>query len=248
MKISDFIRKIGIIIENIFAEDKELDQLIDISRSDIGTQKIFISKLKKSKWVFNDFKTLNLPPDLNIKIWAIFEYRQKYIKDILWQIKYKGNRRLANFLAKIIWPEIKNYCIKNTIDKPIIIPMPSSKRRRRERGYNQCQIIVEEIEKVARSEKSHLYFYFQYDLLLKFRETSRQAKLKRQGRLRNISEKENCFKINDIYNTTDYKSRISEQNIIILDDIITTGSTMVGAIKILKNLKPVNIVGLAIGH
>ncbi len=75
---------------------------------------------------------------------------------------------------------------------PLIIPLPLSKQRRKERGWNQSELLCKAI---IRHDLSHSFSY-QDKILIKIRHTNPQTKLSRHERLENLKD---CFAINPHY-------------------------------------------------
>lgn len=112
----------------------------------------------------------------------------------------------------------------------IVIPIPISKKRLKFRGFNQSEIIAE-------------YFTKYFNLKLEKNILLRIKHSKSQSEIKNIEERKsnvlNCFEIKN-------KKYIQNKNIILIDDIITTGSTIKEAVKILKNNKVKKIIALTV--
>lgn len=87
------------------------------------------------------------------------------------------------------------------------------KKRRRKRGYNQAELLAREL-----SEKTNLPCL---DLLEKTRETVNQAKLDRAARMENL---------NGVFAVAAKPPR----SVILIDDVMTTGSTVNECCKTLK--------------
>jgi len=117
-------------------------------------------------------------------------------------------------------------------DADYIIPVPLHQKKLRFRKFNQSAILAEEI--AIRSNKKYLF-----DGLLRIRETTPQKGLNKKDRLKNIS---GAFAINQ-----KYTEAIQGKNIIIVDDIFTTGATLNECAKVLKDAgaNEVNVLAIA---
>ncbi len=122
----------------------------------------------------------------------------------------------------------------------VIVPMPITKARRRERGFNQCELILDEIQKLD-TEKRLVYAR---NLITRVRHTSRQTMKDRAGRLESVKD---LFALNE---TAASRIRLHASNlfIVIIDDVITTGSTMKDAIMTLRHAGFEHTYGLAVAH
>lgn len=134
------------------------------------------------------------------------------LKDLILSFKYKENylagRLLGEFLCKIIKD--------NDLKFNVILYVPLSKKSMKKRGFNQCEILAKRV-----TEKYNIPIS---NSLVKVRETKEQKILSREDR------KSNIIGAFDVINNND----IVDKNIILIDDVITTGVTVLECEKILK--------------
>lgn len=119
-------------------------------------------------------------------------------------------RTIAEFLRK------NEKCFENLKKYDIIIIVPISKKRRKERGYNQSQIITKEISKI-------LDIPIKHNILYKTTNTVPQSSLNKKQREENakgVYKAKSCQKI-------------INKKILLIDDIYTTGSTVNECAKVL---------------
>jgi competence protein ComFC len=98
----------------------------------------------------------------------------------------------------------------------ILVPVPLHKRRLAERGFNQA----EEIAKILAME---LQLPLE-NMLIRKKSTKQQAKLQKDERIKNIK---NAFALKDV-------ATLKGKNILLVDDVFTTGSTLDESARILK--------------
>lgn len=98
-----------------------------------------------------------------------------------------------------------------------VVPVPLHKARLRDRTYNQSEFIARGIGAVIKAEVLA-------DCLIRTRYTGTQTKLNKQQRRENVKE---AFVLNQKYN-------IAGKNIILVDDVITTGATILECAQTLK--------------
>jgi ComF family protein len=117
----------------------------------------------------------------------------------------------------------------------LIIPVPLHKGRMRERGYNQSYLISEGLSRV-------LNIPVKAGILIRSRYTDSQTTLSREGRIENVS---GAFEIK-----SKHIPEIEGRRILLLDDVITTGSTTESCAKTLKEngAKTVTAVSLGIAE
>lgn len=144
----------------------------------------------------------------------IFRYEGK-IRNLILDYKFNDKSYLNELFAKII---LKNEKIYRKIKKyDIIIPVPIHKKRKKERGYNQSELIV---KKISQSLKLEIGI----DCLIKEKNTIPQSTLSKKQREENVKQ---VYKIQN-------KQKIENKKIILFDDIYTTGTTTEECSKILK--------------
>lgn len=172
----------------------------------------------------------------NPKIFAFLPYREKLVQDLIWKIKYKKNKKAINLVAGIVFEEILDECSENFLEKNIIItPAPMSVKRKRERGYNQAELLVKALEK---KDEQNLFSY-NYQVLLKTKNTKPQSEIKkRKDRIENLK---NCFEVKD-------PKKIFGKTVIVIDDVTTTGTTFKEIHNVLKDSNVKDVICLAIAH
>lgn len=189
-------------------------------------------------------------------IFSLYDYRHPIIKKSLWLLKYKGKKRLANIFAEIIYEkileELSELSVLENFIEPILIPIPLSPKRYKERGYNQAELICKELIKINNMRYSvyvngDINMQFENNILIKIKETEHQARIKdRRIRLKNLSD---SFAIKN--NKRDIEKNINlikNRNIILIDDITTTGATLNEARKVLKKAGGRKIIAFTIAH
>lgn len=176
---------------------------------------------------------------------AIFIYQHPVVKRAIHLLKYRGGKIIARDLAKLLQQHLlrNNFLnklenLEKTSEKFLVIPIPSSQKRERKRGYNQARELARELVRLA-PDKLELA----ENILIKSRNTISQVQTKsREERLKNLRD---AFAILDNHEA---KEKIRNRKIILLDDVITTGATMSEARKTLASAEAREIYCLAIAH
>lgn len=176
-------------------------------------------------------------------IYPLFDYRHAPIKKALWLLKYKGKKKLAINFAEVlhgkIMEELSDLSLMENFRNPILIPIPLSSKRYHERGYNQAELICRELIKIDRNKNPKENFRLENNILIKPKETEHQARIEnRSKRLKNIV---GSFAIKNT-------NALSGKNIILIDDITTTGATLNEARKILKSAGAKKIIAFTVAH
>lgn len=148
------------------------------------------------------------------KIYFCTDYKNELMKKAIHQLKYGYSEEIGKILGKLL---VNN--IENNFD--YIIPVPLAKKRYRERGFNQAELLARQ-------------FNIPINLnLIKTKNTKSQMTLSKKHRLINLN---NCFKYT---NNID----ISNKKLLLVDDVYTTGSTMMEMAKTLHKFNPKEICG-----
>lgn len=172
---------------------------------------------------------------LDVEIYSACFY-DGIIKQLIHSLKFNhklGAARvlaniLSNFYKKIL--DNRTVCGKNNkwFQNTVVVPIPTNKKNIKERGYNNVLKIA---ELFAQNEK----LKFRDNILIKIKENLPQYKLSLKERRTNVKE---VFKVN--------LKNYNGENIILIDDIITTGSTLEEALKTFREAGIKNIVCITV--
>ena len=202
-------------------------------------------------------------------IFSLYDYRHPPLKKALQFFKYKGKKRLARIFADVLYgrilEELSELSVMENFRAPLLIPIPLSKKRYRERGYNQAELLCRELVKLDggesarertlgrsdgdgqrkflaknfRGESVSAFSAVATDVLIKIKNTEHQARIQdRSVRLKNITD---SFGIRN-------GEKIKNRNIILIDDITTTGATLKEAKKLLKQSGARKVIAFTVAH
>ncbi|PIS23033.1 hypothetical protein COT49_02415 [candidate division WWE3 bacterium CG08_land_8_20_14_0_20_40_13] len=151
------------------------------------------------------------------RIYSVFFYHGIVRKAIL-SAKYGKAYKALDPLIDIFSESIAESGVDFGLES-IVIPIPLHFLRKIDRGYNQAEYIADRLAK---------YFHLKIDTTALKRQTftSKQAKLTKVERKRNV---ENAFVV-----SADRVSQVKGKDIVLVDDIETSGATMLSASKALK--------------
>lgn len=155
-------------------------------------------KLMEAK-VSDYYETENL---LN-RLFAPFTYEGK-LRESIFKLKFNGCPKFAGALGKLILDALPPYYL---YDFDMIVPVPLSRERQEERGYNQAKLLAEPIAK-------GLDIPLKDDVLFRIRDTKRQMNLSRS--LRDLNVRGAFFAP---------EGEVKGKKILLIDDIYTAGST-----------------------
>ena len=167
-----------------------------------------------------------------------FACRKEYGLDgLIVAFKYKGPVKRAISKIKYKWvydiesvfiDELLKQFNKIDIPKLILVPVPLHAKRKNWRGFNQSEKLAGNLAKKLGTEK--------LELLRRTRETKPQVGLSREERNKNIR---GAFSL-----ISDYD--LSEEIIILVDDVYTSGATIAECSKVLKKGGAKSVWGLVI--
>ncbi len=146
--------------------------------------------------------------------WGTTYYTGPMLK-LLPLFKYHEKIALSSCWGDFLWEFFQKYCQNKHFD--ILMPLPLHPVRQRERGFNQALLITKELNK-------HLHLPISARNLRRIRHTPHQALLSQKERWTNIH---GAFKITD-------SKEIHKKNILLIDDLLTTGATLSEAAACLK--------------
>lgn len=179
--------------------------------------------------------------DLPDYIYATFEYRNQFIKKLLTDAKYRkrfsGLNIFGNVLHSTMLEIINEYTELSNYSRIIVIPVPISQKRYKTRGFNQAEILVNEIFK----NTEDLNIIKSNNIIFKTKNKTPQASIKnRHDRLKSPI---GTFEINP-----NKKDRLNGALCIIVDDITTTGATISEMRRILLKSGAKEVIGLTVAH
>src|SRR3989338_404064 len=163
---------------------------------------------------------------------VVSDYKNPAVIKIVKTLKYRFIKEMAVPISLLI----KKYVIWLSISKkfnvltenPIIVPIPLHKYRYNWRGFNQAELIAEEVSKIINCS-------FDTSIIRKRGKTKSQADIKEyDDRLKNIKE---AFELIEA-------DRIKNRTIVLVDDVCTTGATLNECARVLKESGAGKVVAL----
>ena len=133
--------------------------------------------------------------------------KESLMQHLMHQLKYKGNRELGKQLGRLMGHDLQKTGRFNKVDFLVPLPLFASKEKRR--GYNQATILCEGISEVLNTEIAR-------DVIIRTQYTDTQTKKGRIERWQNMEGKFELVK----------PEKIRNKNILLVDDVITTGATL----------------------
>ena len=169
---------------------------------------------------------LKNPPPFD-KTFALFSYAPPIISLVL-NLKFHRQLSHAKLLGALLTEQMQNKWYAGHPLPDVIIPIPLHRKRLRERGFNQA---LEIARPIARALKIPI----DYKQTKRIRHTAPQTELDAKERQKNV---QNAFAV-----TQDYK----DAHLLVIDDVITTGSTITSFCELLKKqgAKQIDVIAAA---
>ena len=175
------------------------------------------------------FRSLYKKSDIKMAFSYIFYINDNPIQKIIHFLKYKNRYKIGIYLGELYGKILK--VDLNYIHFDLIIPIPLYKNRKIKRGYNQSEYICYGLNKYLNSNI----------------DTKSIIRIKDTGSLTKKNSKERKKAIKDAFKIVN-KENLENKNILLVDDIITTGSTIIECIQEIKNNVKCNIYVCSIGR
>ena len=149
------------------------------------------------------------------------------IRQAIHQLKYQNLRALAAPLAQLL----SDYLVTHPVPGEVLVPVPLHRKRLRERGYNQSRLLARELGK---------FFNLPVvaDCLIRQRNAPPQARTSTvEERQRNVAD---AFACRD--------DRLRDKQVLLIDDVSTSGATLDACATVLKAAGAVSVWGLVLAR
>lgn len=161
--------------------------------------------------------------DLRFALSRIEFNKAHRIQKVLHAIKYDGNIQAAQALGELL----AQVFVKHDVHVDLILPLPLHPRKLKSRGYNQA-------EEIAKGLSKELKVPLDNDILIRTHDSDSQTNKNREERWHNVEE---VFALK-------HPDRLIGQNVVVIDDVLTTGATLEACVSTLQK-GPVASIGIA---
>ncbi len=189
---------------------------------------------------------------------SLFSYRDPLVRQAIWELKYRGNKKIARLLSEALYDELlaflEEYAPLTNFTDPLLIPIPLSKKRESERGFNQCRLLCDELMHLdgalpssplqrgglrwGGTEIKGNNFTLSPTALRKIKDT--QSQTKQDTRKKRLENLDGCFAAEN--------AAVAGRNIILIDDVATTGATIEEARRTLRSASARKVIAFTIAH
>jgi ComF family protein len=161
-------------------------------------------------------------------------YTNDELLDLVRFLKFSGGRAavpaLGWWMAAALGDYLDTAAERDSLD-PVLVPVPLHTKREKSRGYNQAALLAHEVA-------GRLGLEVDSRILKRIRDTKAQSKIDREKRSGNVN---GAFGL-------DGGEFAEDRNVILIDDLVTTGETAKACIAALEGASPRSIAVLAAGH
>ena len=165
-----------------------------------------------------------------VKQAAAFIYYEPHseMAQIVYKLKYGGRPDIGEDMGRLMAVEMSYARYFDNIDA--LVPVPLAKNRLRQRGYNQSEELARGIQ-----QKTGIPIVTKAIARRDFRQS--QTKLRRQERQENVKD---IFLLKD-------DAELKNKHVLLIDDICTTGATLIACIDAIKHVEGISISVLTFG-
>jgi ComF family protein len=176
----------------------------------------------------------SLPEYIN----PIYSYKDPLIKKLIWQLKYKNKKQIAKDIAPIVYdallPLITDLQTLSGVQVIYVVPIPLHISRKRHRGYNQSELLAKELIEIDKTGSLVLSI----DALLRTKKSTPNAKT--HSKRERIQNTRGSFEVNS--------KLLAHSHIVLIDDVVTTGTTLGEARKVLLQTSAHSVHAVTIAH
>jgi ComF family protein len=159
---------------------------------------------------------------------SVFAYKD-IVRELIHSMKYRETLKIADYLADYTISSLEEEKPFAKID--LVCPVPLHPVKERTRGYNQSALLAKKIA-------DRFSWQYSSQLIKRVKFTKSQSNLDSQGRQYNVSK---AFSV-------DKNSNLDDCNVLLVDDVFTTGATVNAISRELKNKKVGRVYVLTIAR
>lgn len=180
-------------------------------------------------------------------IFICANFGEGVLKEAIHQFKYNHIFDIGEILGRIMAGKISDVRRRGILDVghqefDMVVPVPLYKKRLRERGFNQSEILGRKLSLIRTNDREWGDMVFKNNILVRKRYTTPQAELDREQRLSNlkdvfefVGDRHACPSPGDDINIRNsHGCSLRGKNVLLVDDITTTGATLEECAKVLK--------------
>lgn len=157
---------------------------------------------------------------------------------LILQLKFRRRERLGKRLGALLGQAWKKLDGVDIGDPPLVVPVPLFQSRERERGFNQALLLAEGLRRHVAKQSGGTKLRIERGLLVRTRPTRPQAGLRFRARRENVR---GAFAVAK-------PGSVLGRRIVLVDDVMTTGSTLSACASALKKAGANKVFALALAR
>jgi len=172
---------------------------------------------------------INTGLDKQTGLAAAVSYNEEIPRQLIALLKYKKIKTAAIPLGEILIQYLIENC-KLKIENYYIVPVPLHRSREKQRGFNQSYLIAQQLSK-------NIGWPILKNVLIRIKNTPSQVELQEKKK-RKLNVR-GCFAVAK-------PELLAGKNILVLDDVATTGATITEAMKVVRKAGAPKVIGLVV--
>ena len=160
------------------------------------------------------------------------------LRQVVLRLKFARDERLGGRLGELLAPTWDSLPLAGEFESPLLVPVPLHPSRRRERGFNQSELLAAGLVRALRRRKGGVAPQVAKACLRRQRATPPQTGLSVAARRENLR---GAF-------TVVNSQQVRGREIVLVDDVMTTGATLSACARALKRAGAAQVMGLTLAR
>jgi ComF family protein len=165
-------------------------------------------------------------------------YHDERVRALVWEVKYYASPYSCELAGTILADVLKAVAIES-LGTPLLIPVPMHKRRRRQRGHNQTELLCDSALR-SLGGVGGCFFEYRKNVLIRIKHTKPQQSLPKETRKENL-------KFSMLVPVAQL-AVVRGRTCVVVDDVSTTGATFKEAARALRAAGAAHVECIALAY